>query len=222
MGKTRVSAALVHWFARAGWRCAGFKPVSAGTELVDGVAVNEDVRALREASSVEVSDAEVGPFQFSAACAPHIAAALEARSIDRARLLEAAQTLARRTDRLVVEGVGGFCVPLGADWDSADLACDLGLPMVLVIGLRLGCLNHALLTAEAVRARGLQLAGWVGNGIESNFAHRDDNLATLRHELGRRHQTFCLGLIPWMASTDPAAVSGHLDDSALRRAFPTR
>ncbi|HEV7914607.1 MAG TPA: dethiobiotin synthase [Albitalea sp.] len=222
VGKTRVSAALLHWFAQAGWRSAGFKPVAAGTGIVGDEAVNEDVRALRDASSVAVSDAEVGPLQFSAACAPHIAAALEARSIDRAPLLEAAQALARRVDRLVVEGVGGFCVPLGADWDSTDLARDFGLPVVLVVGLRLGCLNHALLTAEAVRARGLRLAGWVGNGIEPNFANRDDNVATLRHQLGQRHQAPCLGLIPWLASPDPAAVAVHLDDGALRRAFPAR
>jgi len=222
VGKTRVSAALVHWFARAGWCSVGFKPVAAGTELLDGVAVNDDVRALREASSEAVSDAEVGPLQFTAACAPHIAAALEGRSIDRGELLAAAQRLARRADRLVVEGVGGFCVPLGTDWDSADLACDFGLPVVLVVGLRLGCLNHALLTAEAVRARGLRLAGWIGNGIEPIFAHREDNVATLRHELGQRYQTPCVGLIPWLARTEPAAVASHLDDGALHHAFPMR
>ncbi|MES2877968.1 MAG: dethiobiotin synthase, partial [Pseudomonadota bacterium] len=165
VGKTRISAALLYWLAQQGRLSAGFKPVAAGTSLIDGQWVNEDVRALREASSLTVSDTEVGPFQFEAACAPHIAAALQHRAIDRAAILRAAQVLAARADLLVVEGAGGFCVPLGDDWDSADLACDMNLPVVLVVGLRLGCINHALLTAQAVRARGLKLAGWVGNSV---------------------------------------------------------
>lgn len=219
VGKTRVSAALLHWLAQAGWRSAGFKPVAAGTELIGGREVNEDVSALREASSVALGDAEVGPLQSDAACAPHIAAALEGRTIDRRSLLDAACALARRADWLVVEGAGGFCVPLGTHWSSADLACDLGLPVVLVVGLRLGCLNHALLTAEAVRARGLRLAGWVGNSIDPGMLHRAANLDTLRRELGGRYRAPCLGVVPWLEHAHPAAVASHLDDTVLRRIF---
>ena len=219
VGKTCISAGLLHWFAQTGLRTAGLKPVAAGTTLVDGVAVNDDVRALRDASSIPLSDAEVGPCQFTQACAPHIAAAHEGRAIDRLALRDAAQTLAARADWLVVEGVGGFCVPFGADWDSADLACDLALPVVLVVGLRLGCLNHALLSAEAIRSRGLRLAGWVGNVLTEPMLHCSENIATLNHELGRRHQAPCLGLIPRLADTHPAAVAAHFDAAALRRAF---
>jgi dethiobiotin synthetase len=219
VGKTRISAALLHWLGERGLRCAGYKPVAAGTEVIDGEDVNDDVRALRDASSVALTDAEVGPFQFEAACAPHIAAALEGRTIERAVLLQGARTLAVRAERLIVEGVGGFCVPLGPDFDSADVAVDLGLPVVLVIGLRLGCINHALLSAEAIRAHGLQLAGWVANTIDTRMLHRDDNLATLRHELGRRHQAPCLGVVPRLASPDPTAVAAHFDDAALRVLF---
>jgi dethiobiotin synthetase len=110
-------------------------------------------------------------------------------------------------------------VPLGLDFDSADFAMDLGLPVVLVVGLRLGCINHALLSAEAIRARGLRLAGWVANTVDPAMLHRDDNLATLRHELRRHWQTPCLGMVPRLASPDPAAVSAHLDDAALRTLF---
>ena len=219
VGKTRVSAALLHWLGERRLRCAGYKPVAAGTEVIDGKDVNEDVRALRDASSMALTDAEVGPFQFEAACAPHIAAALESRAIERAVLLQGAQALARRTDCLIVEGVGGFCVPLGADFDSADVAADLGLPVVLVVGLRLGCINHALLTAEAIRVRGLRLAGWVANTVDHEMPHLDDNLATLRHELARRHQAPCLGMVPRLASPDPAAVAAHFDEAALRTLF---
>jgi dethiobiotin synthetase len=184
VGKTRISAALLHWCARQGWRSAGFKPVAAGTELFNGVRVNEDVRTLRMASSLPLTDAEVGPYQFDTACAPHIAAALDGRAIERSVILQAANHLAAHADVLVIEGVGGFCVPLDPKWDTADLAADLGLPVVLVVGLRLGCLNHALLTAHAIRTQGLVLAGWVANHIEPNMLAQPDNIAFLQQQLG--------------------------------------
>ena len=219
VGKTRISAGLLHWFAQSGLRCAGLKPVAAGMNLIDGVAVNDDVRALRAASSVVMNDAEVGPCQLGAPCAPHIAAALEGRQIDREALRRAAQALAGRVDMLVVEGVGGFCVPLGPGWDSADLAMDLALPVVLVVGLRMGCINHALLSADAVRVRGLALAGWIGNGIDPDMPWRRENVATLTYELDRRHQALCLGVVPCLPVASAAAVAAHLDSAALRRVF---
>jgi dethiobiotin synthetase len=219
IGKTRVSAALLHWLGERGLRCAGYKPVAAGTETIDGEIVNEDVRALRNASSVALTDAEVGPCQFAAACAPHIAAALEGRAIERDVLRQGAATLAARAEYLVVEGAGGFCVPFAPDFDSADFAAALELPVVLVVGLRLGCINHALLSAEAIRARGLRLAGWLGNTVDMGMPHREANLATLRDELGRRHQAPCLGVVPRLTSPDPAAVATCLDDLALRALF---
>lgn len=216
VGKTRISAALLHWCAEQGWRSAGFKPVAAGTSVIDGQRVNEDVRVLREASSLALTDAEVGPLQFEAACAPHIAAALEGRVMECGAILCSARALAARADVLVVEGVGGFCVPLGPDWSSADLAVELGLPVLLVVGLRLGCINHALLSAEAVRARGLRLAGWVGNSIAPDMPWADENVATLREWLWQQHGAPCLGVVPWLAEPGPAAVAAHLDNVALR------
>jgi dethiobiotin synthetase len=221
VGKTRISAALLHWCAQQGWRSAGFKPVAAGTSLIDGQCVNEDVRALRGASSLAMTDAEVGPYQFDAACAPHIAAALQGQTIDRAALLRAAHALAARADVLVVEGAGGFCVPLGEGWNSADLASDLQLPVVLVVGLRLGCINHALLTAQAVRTRGLQLAGWVGNSVSPAMPWIDENVATLRQQLQQQHGAPCLGLVPCLTEPSPAAVAAYLDAAALRPLFAT-
>lgn len=219
IGKTRMSAGLLHWFAAQGWRSAGLKPVAAGTEWIDGARVNEDVNTLRAASSLPLTHAEVGPYQFDTACAPHIAAQLERRDIDRATILRAAHDLAARADALVVEGVGGFCVPLGPDWDTADLAQELGLPVILVVGLRLGCINHALLTAEAVRARGLRLIGWIGNSIDRQMPWRDENIAYLRARLSRQHGAPCLGVVPWLPLANAASVAEHLDDAALRAAF---
>ncbi len=216
VGKTHISAALLHWCAQQGWASAGLKPVAAGTTVVNGLVVNDDVQALQAASSVDLSDAEVGPFQFEAACAPHIAAQLEGKTIERGPLLVAAHTLMARAEITVVEGVGGFCVPLNDEWDTADLAQDLGLPVVLVVGMRLGCLSHALLTAEAVRTRGLPLAGWVGNVIDPDMPHLAANLATLRQEMQRRHQAPCLGSVPWMSQPTPALIAAHFDAAALR------
>ncbi len=216
IGKTRISAALLHWCNSQGWRSAGFKPVAAGTELINGEQVNDDVMALHRMSSVPLTTSEVGPYQFRAACAPHLAAQLEGRIISHSTVLQAAQLLAARADLLVVEGVGGFCVPLGPDWDSADLAVDLGLPVLLVVGLRLGCLNHALLTAEAISARGLRLAGWVGNRIDPGMPWAEENIASLKHELARRHAAPCFGLVPWLSHAEPAATASYLEHQALR------
>lgn len=216
IGKTCVSAALLHLFAKAGYRSAGLKPVAAGTELIAGERINEDVRALRGAGSLALTGAEVGPLQLDAACAPHIAAALEGRTIDRGAILRAARALAERADVLVVEGVGGFCVPLGADWDTSDLAVDLAMPVVLVVGLRLGCINHALLTAQAIRSRGLRLAGWIGNCVASDMPWTDENVATLRDWLCRLHGAPCLGVVPRLAQPDAPAVAAHLHGAILR------
>jgi dethiobiotin synthetase len=219
VGKTCVSAALLRFFGTR-MRTAGYKPVAAGATMVDGAWINEDVHQLRQASSLSLFDAEVGPCQFTEPCAPHIAGALEQRVIDRHALVAAARQLQMRSDFVVVEGVGGFCVPLGTDWDSSHLACALGLPVVLVVGLRLGCLNHALLTAEAIRARHLQLAGWVANTIDPQMAHRDENVSWLRQELARRYQAPCLGEVPWLEAPEvPEAVIGHLDARALEQAL---
>lgn len=219
VGKTRISAALLHLLAADGRSTAGLKPVAAGTIEHEGHQVNDDVIALRDAGSLALGSDEVGPYQFAAACAPHIAAALEGRVIDRAALVAHAHALGRRADRLVVEGVGGFRVPLGDDWDSADLAADLGLPVILVVGLRLGCLNHALLAAAAVQARGLRLAGWVGNHLQAGMPWANDNIDTLRRWLAVRHDAPCLGIVPWLADPRPSAVAAHLDAAALRVAI---
>jgi len=222
VGKTRISTALLHWCAQQGWSSAGYKPVAAGMECVGGEWVNDDVRALRQASSVELTHAEVGPVQLKAACAPHIAAALEGRAIELAALVAHAHTLSTRADVMVVEGAGGFCVPLGPQEDTADLAVALGLPVVLVVGMRLGCLNHALLSAEAIRARKLVLAGWVANTTGTGMAYEEENLSTLRDEMQRRYQAPCLGVVPHLAQLGAAEVASFLDGAALRLLFSAR
>jgi dethiobiotin synthetase len=209
IGKTFVTAALTRALAATGKRVAPIKSLAAGQELVDGRWVNEDVATLLAAQNLGLTDADVGPLQFREPCAPHIAARLEGRGIDRDALLAAIRATAAKADLALVEGVGGFRVPLTDNWDTADLAVDLALPVVLVVGLRLGCINHALLTAEAIRARGLRLAAWVANTVDTQQPHVTDNLHALQAGL----KAPCLGHIPRLS--DPLAAPACLDISPL-------
>ena len=177
VGKTFVCCALLYRFAQAGLSTIGMKPVAAG---LDENGSNEDVELLSAASSVAAAPELVNPFAFKNPIAPHLAATEEGREIRFAPIHHALDALRRQADVVVVEGVGGFRVPLGPEGDSADLAQTLGLPVILVVGLRLGCINHALLTVEAILARGLTLAGWVANSIDSSMLTREENIEVLR------------------------------------------
>ena len=215
IGKTTCTAALTHAAAQRGLRAAGLKPVAAGQELREGRWVNEDVALLHAAQTVGLTEAEVGPIQLRTPCAPHLAARLEGRPIHRAEVLAAVRAPLAKLDLAFVEGVGGFRVPLDEElnWDSADLARDLAAPVILVVGLRLGCINHALLTAEAVSARGLTWAGWIANTVDGQMLQHGENLATLRALLPAP----CLGAIPRLDSPTPQAVAAHFDAAALDR-----
>jgi dethiobiotin synthetase len=212
IGKTFVTAALTRALAARGLRVAAIKALASGQEFVDGRWVNEDVATLQAAQNIGLTDGEVCPLQFREACAPHIAARLEGRTIDAAPLLGALRATAARGDIALIEGVGGFRVPLAGTWDTADLAAELGLPIILVVGLRLGCINHALLTAEAIRARGLTLAAWVANTVDPHQPHVADNLAALQAGL----KAPCLGHLPRFPEGEGRhAAPACLDISAL-------
>ena len=209
IGKTFVTAALTRALTAHGLRVAPIKSLAAGQTWRNSRWINEDVAELMEAQDLGLSDADVGPLQFREPCAPHIAAKLEGGAIDRNALLAAIRATAAKADIALVEGVGGFRVPLTEDWDTADLAVDLNLPVILVVGLRLGCINHALLTAEAIRARGLTLAAWVANTADPQQPHVADNLASLQAGL----KAPCLGHLPRLS--DPLAAPACLDISPL-------
>lgn len=180
VGKTLVSCALLHAFAAQGRRVAGMKPVAAGC---DENGLNEDVKALRAASNVLVSLGQVNPYSFPYPIAPHIAARNAGVRIDLARILTSYRELASQAEVVVVEGAGGFRVPLNDTQDSADLAVQLGLPVILVVGMRLGCLNHALLTARAIADCGLKCAGWVANVLDADMAALRDNVVALEQRI---------------------------------------
>jgi len=183
VGKTLVSAALLHALARQHPRVVGMKPVAAGTTLIDGLQANDDVLALRAASSCRVPPALDNPVLLPDPVSPHIAAARAGVRIAIAHIVACHRQLMQLADAVVVEGAGGFMVPLSETETGADLAQALALPVVLVVGLRLGCLNHALLTAEAIRARGLTLAGWVANHVDPGMLAQGDNIAFLQQRL---------------------------------------
>ncbi len=183
VGKTTVAVALIHALQQRGLRVAAMKPVAAGCTSTDGQLINDDVVALSAAANVKADPAMVNPYAFVPAIAPHIAAAQAGVEIELDKITSAYVALSQVADVVVVEGVGGFRVPLNEHLDTADLAQALGLPVILVVGMRLGCLNHALLTAEVIQSRGLKLAGWVANVLTADMSALAENLVALQRRL---------------------------------------
>lgn len=204
VGKTLVSCALLHRFAARGKSVIGMKPVAAGAVRDARGLINDDVALLRAASNVEAPLALVNPYCFEPPIAPHLAAEQAGAVIELELIIEAYRKLCSAADIVIVEGAGGFCVPLNRGEDSADLAQRLGLPVILVVGLRLGCLNHALLTACAIRAHGLTLAGWIANRIDPTMAAAGSNVAALAERLSAP----LLGDIEFMADPQPRRIAG--------------
>lgn len=182
-GKTHVAAALLRALAAAGVRAVAMKPVAAGVDRATGS--NADVAVLMAAAGVAAPLDEINPYLFDPPIAPHVAAALAGRAIDLATIADRYAKLAARAQVVVVEGAGGALVPLSPVTDMLDIPARLGLPVLLVVGVRLGCINHALLSALAIRARGLELTGWIANRIDPAMAHADHSVSAIAERLGR-------------------------------------
>ncbi|MGH8337425.1 MAG: dethiobiotin synthase, partial [Gammaproteobacteria bacterium] len=211
VGKTRIAAALCRALAARGTRVAGMKPVASGCMLTPEGLRNDDALALLAAMNVRAPYGEVNPYAFSPAIAPHIAAREAGIDIDFAVLDLAYERLRMRSEVLIVEGAGGWLAPLDATRGFADLAAHWQLDVVLVVGLRLGCLNHALLTVESVERRGLHLRGWVANSIDPHFERLTENVATLE----RRIAAPCVGSVPFEPQADPESTARRLAVDAL-------
>ena len=215
IGKTFVAAALLHIARECGLRCTALKPVAAGCEIVDGQPVNDDALQLIAASGTDLDYRNVNPVALAPAIAPHIAAAqagitLVARDLSRHCL----DVLAADIDFAIVEGAGGWLVPLNAAETLADVCLGIGARPILVVGMKLGCINHALLTAHAIATAGGELAGWVANCPTPAMPAFEENVATL----GERLSAPCLGIVPHLgdhASYRQAA--SHLDIGPLLR-----
>lgn len=212
IGKSLCSAALLHAFAMQGKRAAGMKPIAAGATWAGDHWHNDDVALITAASSVAVAPELVCPYLLHEAVAPHIAAAGEGISFDLAHIGACLAQIRQQADITIVEGVGGFRVPLTDTQDTADLAVQLNLPVILVVGMRLGCISHSLLTVETIQARGLHLAGWIANQIDPGMRHSGANLEALK----ARIPAPLLGHIPHLVPADPHMAVEHLNIELLK------
>ena len=212
IGKTTIAAALLHAARLSGLSTAAVKPVAAGCERTDEGLRNEDALALMSQCQPSIGYELINPVALEAAVAPHIAAQEEGVALPAEMLAAACQTVFEgNADLTLVEGAGGWRVPLNGQQTLADLAGMLGIPVVMVVGMRLGCINHALLTAEAIRADGLVLAGWVANRVDPAMSRPDENLATLEQLIDAP----CLGVVPWLEQPSTNSIAAQLDISSL-------
>lgn len=184
VGKTWATLCLMRALQSRGLRVVGMKPVATGAVWWEGRLVNEDALALQEAGSVSLPYELVNPYVFEPPVSPHIAAGLAGRNIDLARIVDISHELRQLADCVLIEGVGGWRAPLNEREQVAELAMAVGLPVILVVGLRLGCLNHALLTHESIKASGAGLAGWIANHMISDFPYVEENIRTIDVALG--------------------------------------
>ena len=217
VGKSLVSASLLAAARNRGLSTAAMKPIASGCEEVQDngrvVLHNEDALLLQQYCTLPLSYEEINPVALKAAVAPHLAAAMEGRHINIQRLTGFARAvLMQRADLTVIEGAGGWKVPLNQREYLSDLPEALQLPVVLVVGIRLGCINHALLTAEVIAAAGLRLVGWVANHLSSDMPLADDNVATLEYLMPAP----CIGELPWRPGITPDDCAPLLDLDQLQ------
>jgi dethiobiotin synthetase len=208
VGKTLVSCALLHAFAAQGKRVVGFKPVAAGCDENDR---SEDAENLRAASNVLATYGQINPYCFVPPVAPHIAARNSGVRIDLNRILTSFRELSTQAEVVIVEGAGGFLIPLNEKQDGGHLARELALPVIVVVGMRLGCLNHALLTQRVIDDYGLVCAGWVANVLADGMLALNENIEALQQRIAAP----MLGVIPYQRNLDVNSVAGMLDISLL-------
>lgn len=205
-GKTVASAALLHALRARGRKAVGMKPVASGCGRIDGQLRSQDALMLQAASDPQPDYDDLNPFALERPLAPELAAMDEHRTVEMGRILEAFDRLGGDGRTVVVEGVGGWAAPLSATLDQADVARALRLPVVLVVGLRLGCINHARLTMRAIADDGLRMIGWIGCEVDPHMERTGDNLRML----GERLAAPCWGRLPYMDDPDPRALAQSL------------
>ena len=206
VGKTRIATALLTAFNARGFSTAAMKPVATGCNNTAQGLRNDDALALQQHASLQLSYEQVNPYAFEPAIAPHLAAAQAGQTIDVARIKQGFDILSVQADVVIVEGVGGWLVPLNADATVADLAYDLKLPVILVVGLRLGCLSHALLTAQSIEQSGLMFTGWIANVIDPAMQCIEENIEALRERIA----TPWLGIVEWNTQATPTEIARQM------------
>ena len=206
IGKTVASVALLHRLRSAGLRAIGMKPVASGCERTPDGWRNDDALRLQAASDPQPAYDDINPYALALPTAPQLAARAMSVHVDLLRLGDAYLRLAVQADAVVIEGVGGWAAPLDDGLDQVDLVRMLDVPVVMVVGLRLGCLSHARLTARAIQNDGVPLLGWIGSRVDPMFSECDDYIELLRDALSAP----CLGVLPYTPNTDPAHMSKYL------------
>lgn len=211
VGKTVASCALLQAANRAGYRTAGYKPVASGSDLTPDGVRNGDALALQRNSSLELGYREVNPYVFEEPTSPHLVSRTAGIAIDRAVMSQGLAALEQKADWVQVEGAGGWFTPLSETYTFADWVREQQLPVILVVGVKLGCINHAMLTAAAVQAAGLRLAAWIANDVAPPGARHQDYLASLQ----ARIPAPMLGEIPWLDDPFTQDTGRFLDISLL-------
>jgi dethiobiotin synthetase len=198
VGKTWVTLALMRALQAQGLRVLGMKPVATGCEWVDGELRNEDALLIRQYASCVLPYHQINPYAYQAPVSPDIAATREKRPVKLDEVVAQCRALESSADSVLVEGIGGWAVPLGASAKVSDMALRLGLPVILVVGMRLGCINHALLTWDAMARSGVAVAGWIASDCDATFAYSDETLLSLECNMG----TPCLARVPRLSRND--------------------
>ncbi|QLU66003.1 ATP-dependent dethiobiotin synthetase BioD [Citrobacter freundii] len=212
VGKTIASCALLQAAGQLGYRTVGYKPVASGSEMTADGLRNSDALALQRNSTLAVDYAAINPYTFAEPTSPHIISADEGRPIQAPVMSAGLRALEKQADWVLVEGAGGWLTPLSPTLSFADWVQAEQLPVILVVGVKLGCINHALLTAQAIRQAGLTLVGWVANDVTPPGKRHAEYMATLRRTLA----TPLLGEIPWLSETPEQAETGrYIDLSTL-------
>jgi dethiobiotin synthetase len=206
-GKTLISQALLELAKTQGLSCYALKPVAAGCEKTSQGLQNDDALKLMDAASVKLSYQQVNPIALEQAIAPHVAAKKEQRSIDLQRIVGFCRgAMMNRADFVLIEGAGGWRVPLNSRETMAQIPKALSLPVILVVGVKLGCINHALLTIEAMQRDGVQISGWVANQVDPNMSASDESIETLRLAI----KAPLLGVVPYLECADPKEAATYL------------
>ena len=209
IGKTAITCSLIAKCIEEGFRAGGMKPVAAGCHIENGYMISDDVKKIIEVSNVDLNIKEINPYSFELPIAPHIS--FKSNEIDIHLIKKYLRSFENKMDYLFIEGVGGYAVPLTETFTTADLVENLDIPVILVVGMKLGCINHALLTVESILNKKQKLCGWVANRIDGDMQAYEENFSFLKEKI----KAPCLGEVPYFKDFDPYKASKFIDINKL-------
>ena len=206
IGKTFITCALIELMKSRNKIVGGMKPVAAGESNHNGISVNSDVFEINGYGNTGTNSHGINTYSYKEAIAPHIASRINNRPISLLKIKAHYESLRKNTDYLFVEGAGGYYVPLGEDIMTSDLITSLNIPIILVAGIRLGCLNHTMLTVEAIHKNKQKIFGWIANIVDPNMHYQEDSIRYLKEKISEP----CMGVVPYIRMNDPVEASQHL------------